>query len=188
MLLDSATVKTSTMESWFAENTSGRRVLLAFIVTALGSSWFGYLHTGLEELVGPDLAKIPDTMPWLSPDVLFGTFAELGQEGRDFYIFGLYTDFIYPLTYWIFMGLLYSLAVKRSGQHGTRLVWFPTALMLCDQIENIAFLFVVSWWPEKLWVMAVIGCLAHGAKWFCALPSLVLMFRCAYEVLRPQRS
>jgi len=180
-------MKLSFVQNWFAEHASGRRVLLAFIVTFVGTSWFGYLHLELIELVGEDAAKIPDTMPWVTPDILFGTFAELGEKGREFYLEGLYTDFVYPLTYWVFMGLLYSLAVRTSGQHGTRLIWFPTTLMLCDQVENVAFLLCVDAVPEEAWWIALVGSVAHMGKWLLGLPSVLLMFRCAWEVLRPKK-
>ena len=44
-------MKTSFIEEWFAEHTSSRRVLLAFLITVVGTPWFGYLHLGLDDLV-----------------------------------------------------------------------------------------------------------------------------------------
>jgi hypothetical protein len=105
-----------------------------------------------------------------SPGYAYDLLEALGSEGRNFYIFSEFLDFIYLAIYSIFFTLLMAYMFKKAGVGVDggfvfKLVLLTPVVGFFDLLENICFLSMLFNFPERHDNLAVIANVFTLSKW-----------------------
>lgn len=112
-------------------------------------------------------------------DKAYSIIGAYSDAGRDFYVrFTLIADFIYPIVYSSFFGLLTTAIYRRvfapqSWVQGLPLLIYLTLIL--DYLENACIVTMLTNYPDQIAFIAKAGSIFTTLKWTMAAVSVLLM-------------
>ena len=108
-----------------------------------------------------------DLLFWYNQETLYQTLTSYGETIRARYIIGLLSvDLVYPIFYGTLLTMMLALIIKKlSIPFSKKIIFIPYVVVLFDLIENSFFVFLLSTYPTKNYVMANIAGFVTAAKW-----------------------
>ena len=113
-----------------------------------------------------------------NPDYAYKLLKALGSDGRNFYIFSLYLDFIYLIIYTIFLTLSAAYLLKKTDSDNKPIfytVLIIPAVGLMDFIENICILNIIFSFPAKNDLLVKAANIATMSKWLIFIPVCIYL-------------
>ncbi len=107
-----------------------------------------------------------------SPEKAYSLIESYGDETRAQYRKGLMTlDVIYPVIYTLFISI--ALMVLFPGNY--KLAWVPYLAFAADIFENAGIITMLSYYPQRLNVVALVTSFFTTVKWILALVLVVVL-------------
>lgn len=167
------------LSNWLNEISRGWVAFLALVIFLLFTVLVLPVQATGTEMVGNSPGS-PDTSFFYSVDDLYRMAEAYGQAGRDAYLRARFTfDLIWPLVYTIFLVTGISWVSQKAFPPESlwqRLNLAPILAALFDYLENICTSLVMSQFPNRLPLVAVLASLFTMAKWILLGCSFVLLF------------
>jgi hypothetical protein len=120
-----------------------------------------------------------DLLFFYDAETVYLMFEQYGEKMRHRYFIGLLTaDFIYPLYYSFLIALIIGLIIKPLVVTRPNIILFiftPYLVILCDFSENFLILTLLSYYPEKLLLLANTVGYATSAKWILSIVTMIIV-------------
>jgi hypothetical protein len=123
---------------------------------------------------------IPEMFFFYTPGKVYSQLELLGEAGRSAYLVYNLIDFIYPLTYALFLGISMTMTytfIYKPEQKKNLLVLMPFLTLLVDYAENICYRIILLSFPARLTGLTLVVSILTPLKYGLLLLSLFLILQ-----------
>lgn len=154
-----------------------RILYIAISVAGLGTFYYlmAIQKASPQRLLGKDF-KMPDVRLHYTPDLLYNTYEEAGEDGRrQMRLYWLYDFGLIACLLGVMLAVSANIVDERTWVYPL-MIWLTIGRMLIDVLEDLLFLYLLRCFPEYRYSLAKFTSVVTTIKHMLLIGWLLLLF------------